>query len=118
MPPPVVGFTSPAASPTTSTRSANVRLTGPSGRIFWRRRQFGLGRVQQQSGNAEAELSLCRIGGTARENAGPRTTDRAADRDGNGRRVDVDGGDANAVREPHARTSGTRGEPAIEFHAI
>ena len=36
MPPPVVGFTRPAASPTATTRSAKVRATGPSGSIFRR----------------------------------------------------------------------------------
>ena len=36
MPPPVVGFTSPAASPTTSSRSLYVRAMLESGRIFCR----------------------------------------------------------------------------------
>ena len=34
MPPPVVAFTSPAASPTASTRFVNVRGIGASGSIF------------------------------------------------------------------------------------
>ena len=36
MPPPVVGLTSPAASPSTRRRSPYVRSIGPRGRTFWR----------------------------------------------------------------------------------